>query len=238
MRILPIASDRRYYVSLGDAQSRNADNHVGAASQFYGRLAALDSQLKMVPLATEGATAASVRYVQLPRLREMNVQPSVVTLTLGASDLSRLAFGGMEGVCRELREHGDVILTSLRTSAPHAVLLFSTLYDPMDGADASLATGIRQFNHTLRTLVRPYGGVISDLYTAFSGHGASVGDPLSPLTISENPDLYLCAGADLVPVPNQRGAAVFAELLLRNYHAAFTEETPLVSDFTTGGLPL
>lgn len=223
MRTLPLVTDRRYYVSLGDAQSRNTETFLGAASRFYNQLVALDPGVKMIPLAADGATAATVRYVQLPRLQEMNVVPSVVTVTLGVSDLPRLGFGDAESVCRELGEHGEAFMSSLRTTAPRAVLLFSTLYDPMDGADTPLAAGVRTFNETLRTLVVRYGGVIIDLSTAFAGHGACAGDPLSSSLTSENPDLYLCAGADLTPVPNAQGAAVLADLFASNYRAAFTE---------------
>ncbi|MBC8137680.1 MAG: hypothetical protein H8F28_17505 [Fibrella sp.] len=238
MRILPIANDRRYYVSLGDAQSRNTGRYPGVASQFYNRLVTLDPSWKMVPLATDGATAATVRYVQLPRLREMDVIPSVITLTLGAGDLPRLAFGDADGVCRDLREHGDALLSSLRLTAPRAILLCSSLYDPMDGNDTLLSAGVRRFNETLRTIVTAHDGMIADLHTAFAGHGASVGDPLSPSATGEDSGLYLCAGADLAPIPNEHGAAIFAELLSNHYRAALTEETPLVSDFTTGGAPL
>ncbi len=223
MRILPLVTDRRYYVSLGDSQSRNADRFLGGASRFYNRLVEHDPRQKMVPLAADGATAATVRYVQMPRLQEMTVVPSVVTLTLGASDLPRLAFGDAPAVCGELGEHGNAILSSLRTAAPRAALLVSTLYDPMDGMDALLATGVQMFNDTLRALVAGYDGVIIDLYTAFSGHGANVGDPLSSSSAGENPALYLCAGADLVPIPNANGATVFAELLHSSYRATLTD---------------
>ena len=225
MRKLPLVTDRRYYVSLGDSQSRNAADYTGVASRFYERLTVRDSSLKMVPLATDGATAATVRYVQLPRLREMDVEPSVVTITLGVSDLSRLAFGDAAGVCRELKDHGKSLLSALRTTAPRAVLLFSTLYDPMDGTDATLATAVQTFNEAIRTLATACNGRVAEIHAAFSGHGANVGDPLSSNELGENPDLYLCAGPDLSPVPNHNGASVFAELLLNAYHAALTEET-------------
>ena len=192
----------------------------------------------MIPLATDGATAATVRYVQIPRLQEMNIVPSVVTITIGASDLSRLAFGDVANVCRELREHGTAFLAALRTLAPNAVLLCSTLYDPMDGSNAALTTGVQQFNDTLRELIPTYCGIITKTYDSFAGHGASVGDPLSPVTLPEKQGLYFGVGADLIPVPNADGVSVYAALLFADYCDALTEETPLVSNLTIVGEPL
>lgn len=238
MRSLPIANEKRYYVSLGDSQSRNAQNYMGAASRFYERLAASDSFLKMVPLATDGATASAVRYVQLPRLREMHVAPSVLTVTLGVSDLPRLAFGDAETVCRELRGGVDALLSVVRSASPRAIVLLSTLYDPMDGTHPVLEEGVRRFNETVRETASVHGAAIAEIHTAFAGHGASAGDPLSSWRADTPRDLYLCAGPDLVPVPTERGATVFADLLWTGYRAALTEATPLVSDFTEGGAPL
>ena len=218
MQRLPLATDKRYYVSLGDAQSRNTDNFLGAASRFYNRLAITDSSLKMVPLATDGATAATVRYVQIPRLREMNTVPAVITLTLGTSDLARLAFGDKDAVCRDLREHGSEVLLLLRGLAPLATILISTLYDPMDGMNTLLTQGILLFNEALQELAQHYSAEVTDIYTVFAGHGASVGDPLTPQTDFVPSGLYLCVGSDLTPVPNEAGAEIFAEALRTTYH--------------------
>ncbi|MBC8142679.1 MAG: SGNH/GDSL hydrolase family protein [Armatimonadetes bacterium] len=218
MRRLPLASDTPYYVSLGDAQSRNTGSITGAASAFYAHLTELVPATKMIPLASDGANAGAVRYVQLPRLRAMAVAPSVVTITTGATDLPRLASGDADAVCGELAEHGGAALSALRSLAPRAAVLLSTLYDPMDGASDVLAGGVRRFNETLRALAASHGYRVADAFTAFAGHGASAGDPLSPDATPEDTNRFLCAGADLVPVPNAHGAAFFAGTLWTTYN--------------------
>lgn len=228
MRKLPLVTDSRYYVSLGDAQSRNAESYLGAASLFYNQIRGVDFGLKMVPLATDGATAATIRYVQLPRFQEMHITPSVVTITLGASELSRLAFGESERVCRELRDHMGAVFIELRLIAPRCIMLFSTLYDPMDGAETNLRGGVQQYNETVRDLAATFGGTAVDVFAIFDGHGASAGDPLSPPGTPVSPDLYLCAGPDLSPVPNATGAAVLAERLAESYRSAVSD-TPILA---------
>ncbi len=218
MRRLPLASDTPYYVSLGDAQSRNTGGIIGAASAFYARLTAFAPAVKMIPLASDGANAATVRYVQIPRLRAMVITPFVVTVTLGATDLPRLAGGDADAVCAELTEHGGAALLALRALAPRAIVLLATLYDPMDGADVVLAAGVNRFNITIHALAASYGCRVADTFAAFTGHGASVGDPLSPDPMPANDARFLHAGADLVPVPNAHGAAVFAETLWATYN--------------------
>lgn len=217
MRRLPLASDTPYYVALGDAQSRNAPGITGAASAFFVLLTETVPSAKMIPLAGDGATAATVRYVQLPRLRAMAIAPLVVTLTLGATDLPRLAGGDADAVCAELSEHGGASLSALRALAPRAVVLLATLPDPMDGANETLADGVSRFNNTLRAVAAPHGCRVADVHTTFAGHGASAGDPLSPDTNPVNADRFLCAGDGLVPVPNAHGAGVWARTLWATY---------------------
>lgn len=219
MRHLLLATDARCYVSLGDAQSRNPLGVVGAASGFYNRLVAVEPGAKMVPLATDGGTAATVRYVQLPRLFAINIAPSVLTITLGAGDVSRMAFGDAASVCAELADHGRAVLGAVRRAFPRCVVLLATLYDPMDGADAVLAGGVTRFNSTLLALAVAHGCRVADACAAFGGHGAGAGDPLTSDVSPPNADLYLCAGSDLVPVPNAHGAAIYADALW----AAYTE---------------
>jgi len=219
MRPLPIAPVNRYYVSLGDARSRNGNGYVGAASGFYERLVAGDPSWKMIALATDGATAATVRYVQLPRLLEINAAPSLITMTIGASELSRLAFGDSKAVCAELCKHGGAVLASLRVVSLRAEILLATLYDPMDGKEADLAEGVARYNETLRTLAAVHGAAVADVCPAFAGHGARAGDPLTADASPPNQELYLCAGADLSPIPNRYGATAFTSALWEAYEA-------------------
>lgn len=236
---LPLVTDRRYYVSLGDTQSGNNNGQIGAASRFYDQLAARDPAFRMIPLAIDGATIATVRFVQMPRLAEMSVAPFIVTLTLGTGQLLQLASGEANLVCETLQTHGSVVLRSLQALlARNATVMLTTLYDPLDGNDPRLAAGIAQFNDTLRHLATQHNATIADIHQAFLGHGRNAGDPFAEPNNVTNDELYLCAGPGFVPVPNEHGAEVFAGVLLAAYEAGLTEETPLVSDFTTGGAPL
>lgn len=233
---LTLAPTHRHFVSLGDAQSRSAGDYPGTATLFYNWLLTIDPAYRMIPLATDGATAATLRYVQLPRLREMDTAPDVVTVTLGASDFSRLAFA-TDTVLRDLLAHGAATLAAIRTLSPNAIIVLATLYDPMDTTDAALSVGVARFNETLRELTKAHGAIITETGAAFAGHGASVGDPLSPPDVAA-PELYLCAGADLVPVPNERGAAVYADALFAAYRTFVTDAAPEASFVFTDGSPL
>src|SRR5690349_20217262 len=92
----------RYYVSLGDSMSIDAyagGPGKGAASlllknrgedfpDWQGKdLQTALPGARLIPLAADAATSATVRYVQIPQLKEMKIRPEIITLTIGGNDL-------------------------------------------------------------------------------------------------------------------------------------------------------
>jgi lysophospholipase L1-like esterase len=228
------------YVALGDSMSiddyaggpgcgaasllfrnRDADFPEWAGRDLQMRLrsrgGAIDSATSFVSLATDGATSAAVRYVQLPRLIERNIRPAVVTLTMGGNDL--LQTFGRYDAARDahiaLQEHGTAALAAIRRLAlPNAPVVVSTIYDPSDGSGDGDALGIAVsqdalgwlecFNDTLCTLAARYDAAVADLHAAFRGHGLSTG--VSPAQTGPRPEdrrLYYCGGVE----PNAWGAS-------------------------------
>ena len=231
MRAMPMANAPRYYVSLGDSMS--IDDYAGTAGsgaasllfanqnadfpQWYGR----DLQTvfapsgRFIPLALDGAVSATVRYAQIPRLKEWGIAPNTVTLTMGGNDLVQ-TFGDDEAAsrsCRMLRENGTVILSDLRRlCVPNAPIIVSTIYDPSDGTGDTNAlqmapwpgatTWIHAFNATLRTLARDFDALLADTHAAFLGHGLQAGNPASHQPRPQNRNVFFCG----VIEPNAWGA--------------------------------
>lgn len=237
MRSLLMADRPQYYVSLGDSMSiddYSGGPGCGAASLLYrnrdedfpewrGRdLKTRLPGVRFVPLAANGATSATVRYAQVPRLREMGVRPSLVTLTMGGNDLLQ-SFGSDDAARvahRTLRENGHTVLEAVRrTAAQDARVLVGTIYDPSDGTGDMAALGIAlwpgavewvaRFNETLRDLAAEHGALVADLRAAFLGHGlASGANPAQADARPPNRDLYYCS----VIEPNAWGAAAIRSL--------------------------
>ena len=231
MRIMPMANTPRTYVSLGDSMS--IDDYTGAdgggaASLLFANQNAdfpewqsRDLQTvfapngRFVPLALDGAVSATVRYAQIPRLKEWGIVPNVVTLTIGGNDLLQ-TFGDDEAAsraCRALRENGTAILADLRRlCVPDAPIIVSTIYDPSDGTGDTNAlkiapwpgatVWIHAFNDTLRILARTHDALLADTHAAFLGHGLRAGDPASSDPRPQNRDVFLCG----VVEPNAWGA--------------------------------
>jgi len=176
LRLLPLAPPppTRYYVALGDLLSSDAlgsgpgrgaasllhRNRDDAYPDWRGRdlttaFSSHDAAAapRLIPLTMEGATAATVRYVQLPRLREMNVRASLVTLTIGATDLlfSQGREENIRSALAALREHGGAALADLRRDLilPGAPLIIATVPDPTGGAATEEAA---RFTDVLRKL--------------------------------------------------------------------------------------
>src|SRR5699024_2596954 len=91
---------------------------------------------RFLPLATDGGTSATVRYMQIPQLRDRGFRPALVTLTMGGNDLLQV-FGNDDAAHtarRALWENGHAILSGLRELLlPGAPLVLGTIYDPSDG---------------------------------------------------------------------------------------------------------
>lgn len=203
---MPISREERtYYVSLGDSISIDAyagGPGRGGASLLYRnrdedfpewRGRDLQTRLpgtRMIPLAMDGATSSTVRFAQIPRFKEMNVRPSVVTLTMGGNDLLQ-TFGdehSAQTAHRALEEHGRVVLSQLRQMAgPDAPIIVGTIYDPTDGTGNAGAmempawpeglAWLARFNETLRTLAQEQGALVADIHGLFQGHGLRAGSP-------------------------------------------------------------
>jgi len=238
LRLIPMADAPRYYVSLGDSVSIDAyagGPGRGASSlllknrnddfpDWKGRdLATGLPGARLIPLATDGGTAANVRYYQIPRLKEMKAKASLVTLTMGGNDLLQV-YGNDDAAHtarRALWEHGHAILTDLRQSllaSPEAPILVGTIYDPSDGTgDAtrlnllpwpSALDWIAKFNETLVTLAGEHGALVADIHGHFLGHALKIGDPTQHDARPVSRDLWLCGTIE----PNAWGASAVRTL--------------------------
>jgi hypothetical protein len=122
-----MAPERRYLASFGD---------LSGVEPACALLAALPSGFRLIPLTAEDATASTVRYVQLPRLKAMQVRPSCVALTVGAADLWH-TLGDLDFLKRarsDLETHLDAALTELRALAtPDARFFLASIADTLPG---------------------------------------------------------------------------------------------------------
>ena len=220
----------RYYVSLGDSISIDAyagGPGCGAASLFFKNREAdfpdfsgqdMTTRLpgvRLIPLAMDGATSATVRYYQIPRLKEMAVVPDVVTITIGGNDLIQcwLNDSAADAANRALREHGTAILADLRRMlGENAPIVVSTIYDPSDGLldfgrlellrwDTA-STWLAAFNTTLTEVAREQGVLLADIHRHFLGHGITAGNPAQSEARPSNRELYYCGTIE----PNAWGA--------------------------------
>jgi lysophospholipase L1-like esterase len=232
LRSLLMADRPRYVLSLGDSMSIDAyagGPGCGAASLLYqnkdtdfpewaGR--DLKSRLpgsRLIPLAMDGGTSATVRYAQIPRFAEMKIKAAAITITMGGNDL--LQTFGDESAAREshraLKENGQAILSLARGMAEsNAPLLLGTIYDPSDGTGDTKSLDIMpwpgaldwiyRFNETLRDLAETNDVSLVDLHAHFTGHGLATGvSPAQPNPRPENRELYYCG----VIEPNAWGAS-------------------------------
>ncbi len=236
MQLMTMASAPKYYVSLGDSVSIDAyaggpgrgapalllKNRATDFPDWAGRdLVSVLPGARLIPLAQDGGTAATVRYVQLPRLKEMNVRPSLVTLTVGGNDLLQ-AYGNDQAAHaarRALWEHGHAILNDLRARmTPTAPLLIGTIYDPSDETGDTARLGllpwpsardwIARFNETLAALAGEHGALVADIHARFKGHALLAGDPANPDADPPNRNLWLCGTIE----PNAWGAHAIRSL--------------------------
>lgn len=205
MRPLPLAPLRCDYVSLGDTLSTDAPAGGpgrGAASLLLknrdedfplwrGRdLSSRFPGARRIPLALDGATAATVRFVQLPRLKELGVVPTIATLTVGSADLwrTRGELDLIPAAHAAFAEHLRAALTDLRRMGGDRLwLAVGTLPDPSDGTGDLLRAGVfaapeawgwlESFNRTVRASAAECGALVADLHAAFLGHGLRAGNP-------------------------------------------------------------
>ena len=202
------------YLALGDSISIDDYTNVaggGAASQFAHLIGAVQVQ----DLTRDGRTTDGV----VESLREVTLEPSIVTLTAGGNDflrgasqiLSRLPDASWENLAHVTLNNLRLIADKLRTF--QCAVIFNTIYDPTDGDDSLLAqfgladaaparATFNALNHGIRDLAHQHGFLLADLETLFHGHGAVSDDSWIVMQIE----------------PNFKGAKAIAEEWYRIYN--------------------
>jgi lysophospholipase L1-like esterase len=230
-------SPRRYYVSLGDSISIDAyagGSGRGAASLLYQNrdndfpgwqgkdLKTCLPGIRLIPLAMDGATSATLRYVQLPQLQEMRIHPEIITVTIGGNDLLQ-SFGmdyRIQNTFQALQENLHASLTLLRNMAgAETPILLGTIYDPSDGTGNAgelqlshwrdALTWVARFNTMLQEIAYEHQCTVADIHGHFMGHGAVAGDPSQAESHPENRDLWYCGTIE----PNAWGASAVRAVL-------------------------
>lgn len=186
------------YLALGDSISIDDYTNVaggGAVSQFAHLIGAAEVQ----DLTQDGRTTDGV----IDALGEINITPSIVTLTAGGNDFLRGAsqiLNRWPGASWEKLAH--VTLNNLRLIADrlkefNCPVILNTVYDPTDGDDSLLtqfglsdATPARAtfnaINDGIRALAHEHGFLLADLETLFHGHGAVSNDSWIVMQIEPN----------------------------------------------------
>jgi hypothetical protein len=213
------------YVALGDSISiddyAGGPGRGGASLLFANRdedfpewrgreLSAVQPGMAFFLLAIDGATTRTLLQAQLPRLRALEVRPTLVTLTVGGNDL--LAAYGDTGAARKVIAGVETAVDSALAEltgvrAPTARIVVGTVYDPSDGTGDAARLGlppwpdavavIEELNDTLRAVASRGGAVVAEIAESFRGHGVLAGDPRPA-----ERDLWFC---DLIE-PNAWGA--------------------------------
>jgi lysophospholipase L1-like esterase len=237
------------YVALGDSMS--IDDYAGgpgrgAASLLWrnrdrdfpawaGRdLIARDPTARLVLLASDGATSATVAREQLGRLRRLGVTPTLATVTMGGNDL--LAAYGDTGAARQVIgtvvDNGRLVLAGLRAlMGPEAPIVVATVYDPSDGSGDARRLGLppwpqalellAELNRSLGALAAEHGALVADVHARFLGHGLAIGDPAEPEPRPSNRGLWYCGLIE----PNAWGASVIRAAFWETLQAAATKRS-------------
>jgi lysophospholipase L1-like esterase len=219
------------YAALGDSMS--IDDYAGgpgrgAASLLWrnrdedfpawaGRdLTARDPTARLLLLASDGATSATVAGEQLGRLHRLGVIPTVATVTMGGNDL--LAGYGDAGAARRaiktVIDNGQRLLAGLRDlMGPAAPIVVATVYDPSDGSGDAGRLGLppwpealellAELNRGLGALAQDHQALVADLHSRFLGHGLAAGDPTQPAARPPDRGLWYCGLIE----PNAWGAS-------------------------------
>jgi lysophospholipase L1-like esterase len=230
------------YVALGDSIS--IDDYAGGrgrggASLLYRNrdedfpdwarrdLLSQDPGCTFHLLATDGATSGDLLDAQLPRLFELRLRPSLVTLTIGGNDVlsvygdSRAARQAIEQVAATVSWTLGVLRPLLAASGR---LLLGTVYDPSDGSGDTSRLGlppwpeavgvIAELNDRLRLVAAEHGAAVADIGTHFRGHGIVAGDPAQPDPRPPSRELWYCH----VIEPNAWGASGVREAFWAALH--------------------
>ena len=167
-------------------------------------------------LAADGATSRSLLDQQLPRLQQLGLAPSIVTVTVGGNDVLS-SYGDTRGalaVVREVRSRLGTALAALPALAdPAATVVVGTVYDPSDGTGDAARVGLppwpqvvevlQELNAALGEVAAEHGARIADIHGRFLGHGLARGDPAQGSPRPADRDLWYCN----VIEPNAWGAS-------------------------------
>src|SRR5215213_6284373 len=208
------------YAALGDSMS--IDDYAGgpgrgAASLLWrnrdhdfpawaGRdLTTGDPTARLVLLASDAATSATVAGEQLGRLRRLERTPTLATVTMGGNDL--LAAYGDATAARwaiaTVVDNGRLLLGGLRElMGPEAPIVVATVYDPSDGNGDAGRLGLppwpealellAELNRVLRALAEDHQALVADVHGRFLGHGMAAGDPTQPAARPPDRGLWYC----------------------------------------------
>jgi lysophospholipase L1-like esterase len=236
------------YAALGDSMS--IDDYAGgsgrgAASLLWrnrdddfpawaGRdLTAHDPGARLVLLASDGATSATVAGEQLERLRRLGIIPTLATVTMGGNDLLA-AYGDAGAAGRAITtvaDNGRRLLAGLRDlMGPAAPIVVATVYDPSDGSGDAGRLGLppwpealellAQLNWVLGALAQDHQALVADVHVRFLGHGLAAGDPTQPAARPPDRGLWYCGLIE----PNAWGAS--------EIRASFWETLPADSEWS------
>jgi lysophospholipase L1-like esterase len=219
------------YAALGDSMS--IDDYAGgpgrgAASLLWrnrdrdfpawsGRdLTSRDPTARLVLLASDGATSATVAGEQLGRLRRLGSAPTVATMTMGGNDLL-VAYGDARAARRAIttvNDNGRLVLGGLRAlMGADAPIVVATVYDPSDGSGDAGRLGLppwpealallAELNRVLGMLAEDHRALVADVHARFLGHGLAAGDPTQPAARPRDRGLWYCRLIE----PNAWGAS-------------------------------
>ena len=173
---------------------------IGAASLFYRNdeirwpeevgndLVSRFPAVEYENFAMDGATIGDVFGEQLPRLMATE-EPTLLTLTIGASDLFS-AFANrpkpslVERIAHDVAEALEFVVDAVRRTRPNSLLIVSTIYDPSDRTGKIKGTfdeagtmqlrALDSLNDSIRKLATGTPGLLlGEVYGHFLGHGVT-----------------------------------------------------------------
>jgi hypothetical protein len=218
------------YVALGDSIS--IDDYAGGqgrggASLLYRNrdddfprwrghdLVSGDPEAVFHLLASDGATTSTLLAVQMPRLIELQVRPTLVSVTVGGNDvlsgygdtaaaraiIHRVSLGPVPSAGRAATPAGSGRPGAgghgVRPQRRHRRRPRLGLPPWSDAVGV-----IGELNAALRHVAAEHGAAVAEIDRHFSGHGLLAGDATRPDPRPSNRDLWLCS----VIEPNAWGA--------------------------------
>lgn len=152
------------WVALGDSMSQGigaSDITGGWVGQLYSRLAASEAPMRLVNLSTTGARVRDVLGTQLAQLRELGVEPDLVTVLVGANDMLRrsrrdAAVGGFRQLLGELPAGRSVVATLPRRN-PQSLAIDAMI-------DSAAAAGLVRIAEMRTRTVPTLRGTLADDY--------------------------------------------------------------------------